>query len=74
MKVSSSVKALASLAFLAAVAAAAGAQIQHCDGSDEMQIQGDGACVVWDSKSTFEVAKVGKKCTGKFGSRSCGPC
>lgn len=66
MKVSNSVKALISLAFLAAVAAAAGAHIQHCDGSDDKQYKGDGSCVKWDSKSSFEVAKVGKKCTGKF--------
>lgn len=66
MQISNTITVLASIAVLAAVAAAAGAHIQHCDGSDEKSYQGDGACNKWDAKSNFEVSRLGKKCTGKI--------
>ena len=67
MHISGSLQALASLAFLAAVAAATpGAHIQKCNGSDEKKYQGDGSCVKWDHNDSFEVAKMGKKCDGKW--------
>lgn len=65
MQFLSSIQALASLTFLAAVVSAAGAHIEECDGSNNQHYQGGSGCVKWDYKN-FEVAKLGKQCTGKF--------